>query len=95
MTDAFTQLASYFEKHSPVVVDGQSYVIWLINLQPLSDLDAVNVVFGARLENTTHTPTLRLNAARLNNPQEVLELVVSTVQRIERGLLPPGARDLL
>jgi hypothetical protein len=94
--DHFVKLSAAFEKRSPIQIDGEPFAVWLIDIRkPIVPGKAVDVVFGAKGNNTSHTGELHLGPDRLDEEAYVVDHAVATIERIVRGELPPGTLDYL
>ena len=94
MLPAFEVLSQRLEARSPIDVDGAPFTVHLIEIRDAGNA-TVDVIVEAHSEDELHTGELHLRRERLDDPSSLARAIVATMERIIRGDLPPGARELI
>jgi hypothetical protein len=87
-------LSRELERRSPVLVNNVSYTVTLVDISRVAHSDRVDVLMTAKSQRHQHTGTLQVDPASLTQrdfPDRALRLI----ERIVRGELLPGTRELL
>jgi hypothetical protein len=94
MHPAFEALSKRLEARSPIDVDDTPFMLHLVEIRD-ADGGIVDVIVDAHSNSERHTGELHLRRERLGNLDYLARSVVAAMERIIRGDLPPGARELI
>ena len=94
MHPAFEVLSKCVEARSPIDVDGTPFTLHLAEIRE-ADEHTVDVIVEAHSDTELHTGELHLRRERLDDPGSLARAIVATMERIIRGDLPPGAREVV
>jgi hypothetical protein len=94
MHPALEVLPKRLEARSPIDVDGTRFTLHLAEIRD-ADEQTVGVIVEAHSDAELHTGELHLRRERLDDPGSLARAIVATMERVIRGDLPPGAREMV
>jgi len=93
MHPAAEALSKCVDARSPIDVDGTLFTLHLAEIREADEHTVV--IVEAHSDTELHTGELHLRRERLDDPGALARAIVATMERIVRGDLPPGAREVL
>jgi hypothetical protein len=94
MHQAFEVLSTRVEARSPIDVDGTQFTLHLTEIRE-ADEHTVGVIVEAHSDAELHTGEFHRRRERLDDPGSLARAIVATMERVIRGDLPPGAREVV